>query len=68
MKVKVTIYLKSGGDLDLIISDTTIGEQVRFYDYTLGGQKRFIIRSNDESTTVIPIDNIAAIDIREIPD
>lgn len=66
MKVKATVFLKSGGDTNLIVSDTTVEEQAKVYEETFKGKKKYLSHADANSMTIVPIDNIAAIDIREV--
>ncbi|MGX7196751.1 hypothetical protein [Enterococcus olivae] len=68
MAVRVTIYLKSGGNVGLDIKDTTVADQIEIYEdlFNPGKNKTFLKHVGPASTQLIPAENIACIDVKEV--
>lgn len=67
MKVKVTVYLKSGGNVSTELSNVDINEVAS--DYTSAIEHGGVIRHNQadgSATQVIPSSGVSFIDFREM--
>lgn len=69
MDVKVTVYLKSGGDTSMIIYDTTLEEQNKKYSKSLekGIANNIICHQTNSEVMFIPVSNIASLSLKELP-
>lgn len=69
MDVKVTVYLKSGGDTSMIIYDTTLEEQNKKYSKYLekGIENNIICHQTNSEVMFIPVSNIAGLSLKELP-
>lgn len=69
MDVKVTVYLKSGGDTSMIIYDTTLEEQNKKYSKSLekGIENNIICHQTNSEVMFIPVSNIAGLSLKELP-
>lgn len=70
MDVKVTVYLKSGGDTSMIIYDTTLEEQNKKYSKSLekGIENNIICHQTNSEVMFIPVSNIAGLSLKELPE
>lgn len=69
MDVKVTVYLKSGGDTSMIIYDTTLEEQNKKYSKSLekGIENNIICHQTNSEVMYIPVSNIAGLSLKDLP-
>lgn len=69
MDVKVTVYLKSGGDTSMIIYDTTLEEQDKQYSkfFEKGIEDNIICHQTNSEVIFIPVSNIACLSLKELP-
>lgn len=67
MHVKVTVYLKSGGDTSMVVYNTSFEEQSKNYQRYLekGFENNTIIHQTPQAVVFIPANNIATISFTE---
>lgn len=66
--IRATIYLKSGGDVSMNIYDTSLEEQMKVYSDGLNGDRDKNVFSyiGPNSIQIVPSDNVAAVDLKEV--
>lgn len=69
MNVKVTFYLKSGGEISQTWYDTNLEEQTAKYAKVLerGLDNNVICLQSSSEVTFIPIPNLASLRLKELP-
>lgn len=68
MDVKVTAYLKSGGNVSMVMYGTSLKELFSKYSEALeNGSKHICFKSRSE-VSFIPVSNIALLSLKELPE
>lgn len=70
MDIRATIYLKSGGNTAMTIHDTSLSKQQEVYSNIFNGDrdKDICCHVGLDSIQIVPSDNIAMIDLKELVD
>ena len=66
MEVKVTVYLKSGGNASTVVTCDSIGELMNDYKRNMDSAVIVHKESNNNSIQIIPNDNIACINFEKV--